>query len=57
MNGGDDLFSIFPRIDITDHIYLMGDYHSDDYKSMKAFTQFKIKVDWLEIQKEAFART
>lgn len=57
MNGGDDPYSIFPRIDITDYIYLMGDVNSDDYESMKAYTQFKIKLNWLEIQKEAFTRT
>lgn len=49
MPAGDDTFSIFPRIEITDHIYLMGDYSSDDYKSPKAFTQFKMKLNWLEI--------
>ena len=44
-----DLFSIFPRVDITDHIYLMGDYFSNDFESMKAYTEFKIKINWLEI--------
>ena len=49
MPGGDDQYSIFPRVDITDCIYLMGDYNSDDYESMKAYTQFKMKLNWLEI--------
>lgn len=35
---GEDSYSVFPRIDITDHIYLMGDYFGDDYASMKAYT-------------------
>jgi hypothetical protein len=35
----------------------MGDYFSNDFESMKAYTEFKIKVNWLEIQKEALAAT
>lgn len=55
--NGDDSYTVFPRVDITEHVYLMGDYMSEDYESMKAYTQFKIKTDWLEIQKEAFDLT
>jgi hypothetical protein len=51
---GDDSFTVFPRMDITDYVYLMGDYQSDNFDSMKAYTTFKIKLDWLEVQKEAY---
>ena len=53
---GDDDFSIFPRIDITDYVYLFGDYFVHDLKEMKAYTEFKIKVDWLEVHKETWDR-
>lgn len=34
----DDSYSIFSRIDITDYVYLMGDYMSENFESMKAYT-------------------
>ena len=44
-----DLFSIFPRLDISDGIYMLGDYFNTDYSQPKAWTEFNIKVDWLEV--------
>jgi hypothetical protein len=35
----EDNYSVFPYIDITDSVFLMGDYFSTDYTQMKAYTK------------------
>mmetsp|Transcript_19488 Transcript_19488/g.33121 ORF Transcript_19488/g.33121 Transcript_19488/m.33121 type:complete len:105 (+) Transcript_19488:888-1202(+) len=34
----------------------MGDYFSDDYSKMKAYSRFEMKIDLEEVEKEVFAR-
>lgn len=54
---GDDNYSIFPRIDLTDSIMMLGDYYSDDFDMPKAWTEFNLKIDWVEVQRKAFETT
>ena len=35
----EDNYSVFPYIDITESVFLMGDYFSTDYTQMKAYTK------------------
>lgn len=35
----EDNYSVFPYIDITDNVFLMGDYFNTDYNQMKAYTK------------------
>lgn len=46
---GEDNYSVFPRLDITDSIMMLGDYYSTDYSQPKAWSEFSIKIDWLEV--------
>lgn len=55
--NGDDNFSIFPRIDIKYGIKLLGSYFDTDYKTEKTWSEFEIKINWLEIHKKAFEKT
>lgn len=34
-----DNFSVFPYLDITNSVFLMGDYFNTDYTQMKAYTK------------------
>jgi hypothetical protein len=52
-SNNDDEFSVFPRLDITSDIYLMGDYYSTNYDQMKAYTNLKIKFDYYNVVKAA----
>ena len=51
-----DPFSVFPKLDISKSMHVMGDYNSNDYSQMKTSTKFEIKADFYQIQQEAYDR-
>ena len=44
-----DNYSVFPYIDITDSVFLMGDYFNTDYTQMKAYTKLQLKLDYYNV--------
>lgn len=57
LGPSNDLFSVFPSVNIKDSVYLMGDYFSTDYSTLKSYTELEIKIDFYEVIKEALKRT
>ena len=51
LKEGEDDYTIFPQMDILSNISIMGDYHSQNYSNMKAYTQLELKADFYEIEK------
>ena len=50
---GDDEYSMFPRLTITDDVYLLGNMFSTNYNNTKSFTKLELKVDLYEVYLEA----
>jgi len=50
---GDDEYSMFPRLTITDDVFLLGNMFSTNYDNTKSFTKLELKVDLLEVYLEA----
>ena len=57
LEEGEDDYTIFPKMDILKDISIMGDYHSQNYSNMKAYTKLELKADFYEIQKQALNKT
>mmetsp|Transcript_29430 Transcript_29430/g.44553 ORF Transcript_29430/g.44553 Transcript_29430/m.44553 type:complete len:380 (+) Transcript_29430:274-1413(+) len=53
LSSDEDKFSIFPYIDISDYVNILGDYYSFNETKMKAWTKLEIKIDYLELEKTA----
>jgi len=53
---GDDEYSMFPRLTITDDVFLLGNMFSTNYDNTKSFTKLELKVDLLEVYLEAQLR-
>lgn len=51
LTEGEDDYTIFPKMDILADINIMGDYNSQNYSNMKAYTQLELKADFFEIEK------
>ena len=41
-----DKYNLFPEIDITDNVVLMGDMNNQDTWLMKAYSVFEIQLDY-----------
>jgi hypothetical protein len=46
-----------PRIDITEHIRVLGDFYDRNFSSWRTFTTFSINADYEAIEKKAFLKT
>ena len=57
LTEGEDDYTIFPKMDILSDINIMGDYNSQNYSNMKAYTQLELKADFFEIEKQALNKT
>jgi hypothetical protein len=51
----EDNYSVFPYLDITNNVFLMGDYFSTDYTQMKAYTKVQLKLDYYNVLAGALA--
>ena len=49
--------NFFPKLYIGDQISLMGDYTQEDLTQMRAYTTFAVKLDYVNIMKEALENT
>jgi len=44
-----DKFALFPEIDITNNINLMGDIYNQDTQLMKAYSSFEVQINYYEL--------
>lgn len=51
-----DPWQVFPKLNIADHIWILGDYFDSDYSKIKSSTKFEIKADFYKIQMDAWTR-
>ena len=48
-----DKYGLFPEVDITNNVNVMGNYFSQDTELMKAYSTFEIQIDYLELVTES----
>jgi len=48
-----DKYGLFPEIDITPNVNLMGDITSQDTLLMKAYSTFEIQIDYYQLMYKA----
>lgn len=48
-----DKYALFPEIDITPNVNLMGDIFSQDTLLMKAYSTFEIQIDYYQLMYKA----
>jgi len=41
-----DKYNLFPTLDITEEINVMGDFINQDTQLMKAYSSFEIQIDY-----------
>jgi len=44
-----DKYALFPEIDITPNVNLMGDIYNQNTELMKAYSTFEIQIDYYEL--------
>jgi hypothetical protein len=54
-NVTQDKYGLFPEIDITENVNLMGDIDNQDKWLMKAYSQFDIQLDYLALQNKSMS--
>lgn len=45
-----DKFGLFPELDITNYVNLMGDMYNQNTELMKAYSRFEIQIDYYQLQ-------
>lgn len=48
-----DKYNLFPTLDITDNVNVMGDMMNQDTQLMKAYSSFEIQINYYELAYES----